>query len=93
MSILFAFTGIIFALFIAFLFSYNRKAIDFKKPLVMLIVQIVIVLFMMNTNIGLTILTGLGSFFEELINNSKSGNDFVVGGLLHHGASTFFITV
>src|SRR5699024_9479147 len=76
-----------------FLFSYKRKAIDFKKPLVMLIVQIFIVLFMMNTNIGLTILTGLGSFFEELINISKAGIDFVFGGLQNKGASTFFITV
>src|SRR5699024_10085676 len=93
MSILFVFTGIIFALFIAFLFSYNRKTIDFNNQLVILIVQIVIVLFMMNTNIGLTILTGLGSFFEELINISKAGIDFVFGGLQNKGASTFFITV
>src|SRR5699024_10300817 len=93
MSILFAYTGIIFALFIAFLFSYNRKSIDFKKPLVVLIVQIVIVVFMMNTNIRLTILTGLGSLFEELLNIRKAGIDFVFGGLQNKGASTFFITV
>lgn len=65
MSIIFAITGILFALFVAFLFSYNRKAIDFKKPVIMLIVQIVIVLFMMNTTIGLTILTTLGSFLKN----------------------------
>lgn len=93
MSIIFAITGIFFALFIAFLFSYNRKAIDFKKPLIMLIVQIIIVVFMMNTTIGLTILTTLGSFFEELINISKAGIEFVFGGLQNKGASTFFFTV
>lgn len=93
MSIIFAITGIFFALFIAFLFSYNRKAIDFKKPVIMLIVQIIIVVFMMNTTIGLTILTTLGSFFEELINISKAGIEFVFGGLQNKGASTFFITV
>ena len=30
MSILFTITGILFALLIAFLFSFNKKAIDFK---------------------------------------------------------------
>lgn len=31
MNILFAITGIAFALFVAFLFSFDRKNIDFKK--------------------------------------------------------------
>ncbi|MDT4004189.1 Na+ dependent nucleoside transporter N-terminal domain-containing protein, partial [Staphylococcus aureus] len=56
MNILFAITGIAFALFVAFLFSFDRKNIDFKKTLIMLFIQVLIVLFMMNTTIGLTIL-------------------------------------
>ncbi|PHK49951.1 NupC/NupG family nucleoside CNT transporter [Staphylococcus edaphicus] len=93
MSILFGFTGIIFALFIAFLFSFNRKDINIKKPLIMLIIQIIIVLFMMNTTIGLTILTGLGAFFEKLINISHAGIDFVFGDIENKGGSTFFLNV
>ncbi|MDG0843872.1 NupC/NupG family nucleoside CNT transporter [Staphylococcus equorum] len=93
MSILFTFTGVLFALFIAFLFSFNRKAIDFKKPAIMLSIQIVIVLFMMNTTIGLTILTTLGSFFEGLINISNSGINFVFGDLQNKNGSTFFLNV
>lgn len=93
MSILFAFLGVSFALIIAFLFSFDRKAIDFKKPLIMLIIQVVLVLFMMNTTIGLYILTGLGSFFEGLINISKAGIEFVFGDLQNKGGSTFFLNV
>jgi nucleoside permease NupC len=36
MNILFAITGIAFALFVAFLFSFDRKNIDFKKTLIMI---------------------------------------------------------
>ncbi|MDP8010473.1 Na+ dependent nucleoside transporter N-terminal domain-containing protein, partial [Staphylococcus aureus] len=49
MNILFAITGIAFALFVAFLFSFDRKNIDFKKTLIMIFIQVLIVLFMMNT--------------------------------------------
>ncbi|RIO66120.1 NupC/NupG family nucleoside CNT transporter, partial [Mammaliicoccus sciuri] len=93
MSILFSITGILFALILSFIFSYDRKAINFKKPLTMLVIQVIIVLFMMHTTIGLTTLTTLGSFFESLLDISKAGIDFVFGGLQNKGASTFFITV
>ncbi len=44
MNILFAITGIAFALFVAFLFSFDRKKIDFKKTLIMIFIQVLIVL-------------------------------------------------
>lgn len=93
MSILFTFTGILFALLIAFLFSFNRKSINFKKPAIMLAIQIIIVLFMMNTTIGLNILTTLGAFFEGLINISNAGINFVFGDLQNKDGSTFFLNV
>ena len=93
MSILFTFTGILFALLIAFLFSFNRKGINFKKPAIMLAIQIIIVLFMMNTTIGLNILTTLGAFFEGLINISNAGINFVFGDLQNKDGSTFFLNV
>lgn len=50
MNILFAITGIAFALFVAFLFSFDRKKIDFKKTLIMIFIQVLIVLFMNEHN-------------------------------------------
>ena len=47
----------------------------------MIFVQVLIVLFMMNTTIGLTILTALGSFLEGLINISKSRHKFCFGDI------------
>ena len=64
MSIIFAITGIFFALFIAFYLAITERRL-ISKPVIMLIVQIIIVVFMMNTSIGLTILTTLGSFLKH----------------------------
>ncbi|EGQ0294612.1 NupC/NupG family nucleoside CNT transporter [Staphylococcus pseudintermedius] len=93
MSILFTMTGVLFALTIAYLFSFDRKHIDFKKPAMMLGVQVLLVFFMMHTTIGLTLLTTLGHFFEGLIDVSKAGIHFVFGDLENKGGFTFFLNV
>ncbi|UXU62124.1 NupC/NupG family nucleoside CNT transporter [Staphylococcus agnetis] len=93
MSILFTMTGVVFALFIAYIVSFDRKHIDFKKTLIMLVIQVLLILFMMNTSIGLNTLTALGKFFEGLMNISKAGIDFVFGDLENKGGFTFFMHV
>lgn len=93
MSIFFAFLGIVFALLVAYTFSFNRKAIDFKKPIIMIVIQIVLVLFMMHTSIGLNLLTAMSSFFEGLMNISKEGIEFVFGDLQNKNGYNFFLNV
>ena len=53
MKFLFLLTGILLVFIIAFLFSNDRKKIKYKRILIMLAVQIILVYFMMNTSIGL----------------------------------------
>lgn len=93
MSILFAALGILFALTISFIFSFNRKAIQYKKTIMMLAIQVLIVLFMMNTSIGLNILKVLGDFFEGLMNISNAGIQFVFGDVQNKNGHTFFLNV
>ena len=93
MSIIFTFLGIIFALLVAYIFSFNRKAIDIKKPMIMIVIQIVLVLFMMNTSIGLNLLTAMSTFFEGLMNISKEGIEFVFGDLQNKNGYNFFLNV
>ncbi len=93
MSIIFTFLGIIFALLVAYIFSFNRKAIDIKKPIIMIAIQIVLVLFMMNTSIGLNLLTAMSTFFEGLMNISKEGIEFVFGDLQNKNGYNFFLNV
>ncbi|TKW60344.1 MAG: NupC/NupG family nucleoside CNT transporter, partial [Gemella sp.] len=93
MSIIFTFLGIVFALLVAYIFSFNRKAIDIKKPIIMIAIQIVLVLFMMNTSIGLNLLTAMSTFFEGLMNISKEGIEFVFGDLQNKNGYNFFLNV
>ncbi|QCJ44531.1 NupC/NupG family nucleoside CNT transporter [Bacillus sp. S3] len=90
MNIVFLITGILFAGVIAFLFSNDRTKIKYKRIFIMLAVQIVLVYFMMNTSIGLIAITKVGVFFENLMKIADEGIQFVFGGMVNKGATTFF---
>ncbi|PJN91933.1 Na+ dependent nucleoside transporter N-terminal domain-containing protein, partial [Bacillus sp. mrc49] len=90
MDFIFLLTGILFVFIIAFLFSNNRKKIKYKRILIMLAVQILLVYTMMNTSIGLIAITSVGQFFEKLMAVADSGIQFVFGGMVNKGATTFF---
>lgn len=56
----------------------------------MLAVQILLVYTMMNTNVGLIAITKVGLFFEKLLAIADTGVQFVFGGMVNEGATTFF---
>lgn len=89
MKFIFLLTGILLAFMIAFLFSNDRKKIKYKRILIMLAVQIFLVYFMMNTNIGLVAVTNVGLFFEKLLEIADTGIQFVFGGLVNEGEMPF----
>ncbi|MFF2856087.1 NupC/NupG family nucleoside CNT transporter [Peribacillus sp. NPDC058002] len=90
MNFIFLITGILFVFVVAFLVSNNRKQIQYKRILIMIAVQIILVYFMMNTSIGLIGITKVGVFFEKLMAIADSGIQFVFGGMVNEGAITFF---
>jgi nucleoside transport protein len=90
MNFIFLITGILLVFIVAFLVSNNRKQIQYKRILIMLAVQIILVYFMMNTSIGLIAITKVGVFFERLMAIADSGIQFVFGGMVNEGAITFF---
>jgi nucleoside transport protein len=89
MKFIFLLTGILFVFMIAFLFSNNRKEIKYKRILIMLAVQIILVYFMMNTSIGLIVITAIGQFFEKLLEIADTGIQFVFGGIVNKGEMPF----
>ncbi|WP_172370083.1 NupC/NupG family nucleoside CNT transporter [Sporosarcina jiandibaonis] len=89
MKFVFLLTGILLVFMIAFLFSNNRKEIKYKRILIMLAVQIILVYFMMNTSIGLNVITSIGKFFEKLLEIADAGIQFVLGGLVNEGEMSF----
>ena len=90
MNFIFLLTGVLFVFGVAFLVSNDRKKIKYKRILIMLAVQILLVYTMMNTNIGLIVITKVGVFFEKLLAIADTGVQFVFGGMVNEGAMTFF---
>ena len=91
MNFIFLITGILLVFFIAFLVSNDRKKIKYKRILIMLAVQIILVYFMMNTSIGLIAITRVGKFFEKLLAIADTGIQFVFGGMVNEGANIVFL--
>ncbi|MED4206976.1 NupC/NupG family nucleoside CNT transporter [Neobacillus mesonae] len=93
MNFIFLITGILFVFGIGLLVSNNRKQIKYKRILIMLAIQIILVYFMMNTSIGLIAITEVGVFFEKLMKLADSGIQFVFGGMVNKGKFSFFLGV
>ncbi|MGG0333400.1 NupC/NupG family nucleoside CNT transporter [Priestia aryabhattai] len=89
MSILMGIIGIVIILAIAFLMSNDRKIINYKGIAVMLVIQLAISAFMMNTSIGRKVLDFITSVFTKILSFGNDGISFVFGDLA--GKGIFFI--
>ena len=77
------FLGVIFILGISYLFSNNRKAINYILVLKGLLLQVAIAFFILKTHVGLRIFQKIGIFITHIIEkSSRSGADFVFGVLV-----------
>ncbi|MCP3773425.1 NupC/NupG family nucleoside CNT transporter [Paenibacillus sp. MZ04-78.2] len=93
MKFLFVVTGLLLVFAVGYLFSNNRKGIRSRPILAMLVTQIVLSFIILNTKIGLELITFVSQLFNKLMEFGVGGVNFVFGGLENQGASTFFINV
>jgi CNT family concentrative nucleoside transporter len=73
--------GIIIILGLAFLWSNNRKAINYRLVITGLILQLVLAIFILKVPIGQEIFYWLGKAINKLLDFSKEGALFVFGDL------------
>jgi CNT family concentrative nucleoside transporter len=73
--------GIIIILGLAFLWSNNRKKINYRLVITGLILQIVLAIFILKVPIGQEIFFWLGKAINKLLDFSKAGGLFVFGDL------------
>lgn len=73
--------GVILILGIAFLFSNNRKAINYRTVGVGLGLQFLLALFILKTSLGKEIFSTLGAWVTRIIDFSNDGAMFVFGPL------------
>jgi CNT family concentrative nucleoside transporter len=73
--------GIIIILGLAFLWSNNRKAINYRLVITGLVLQILLAIFILKVPIGQEIFYWLGKAINKLLDFSKEGALFVFGDL------------
>ena len=81
MHVLFGILGIISMLFIAFLMSNNRKAINYKTIIVGLLLQFFLAVFILKFEPGKLIFEYIGKFVEKILDFATEGSNFVFGPL------------
>src|SRR4030042_1332566 len=73
--------GILVILGLAFLWSNNRKAINYRLVITGLILQIVLAVFILKIPVGQDIFAWLGKAINKLLDFSQEGGLFVFGDL------------
>ena len=74
--------GMISLLFIAFLFSSNKKAIDWKKVAIGLSLQLVIAIGVLKISFIQKGFELIGGLFIEILNYTRAGSKFLFEGLV-----------
>ena len=92
MKILIFILGLIVTFLLAFLISSNRKEIKYKPIAILLVIQLVLSYFLLNTSIGFILVKGIADAFGILLKYSESGINFVFGGLANKGEAPFFLS-
>ncbi|CAI8875574.1 MULTISPECIES: NupC/NupG family nucleoside CNT transporter [Bacillus] len=84
--------GLLVVFILGFLISADRKKIKYKPIVVMLVIQLVLSYFLLNTQVGYILVKGISDGFGALLTYAESGIVFVFGGLVNKGEISFFLT-
>jgi concentrative nucleoside transporter, CNT family len=75
--------GIVLILGVAFLMSNNRKAINYRTVGVGLLLQVLLAVFILKTEVGQNIFQWLGDSINTLLGQADKGAQFVFGSLVN----------
>lgn len=75
--------GVALIIGLAFLFSNNRKAINYRLVLSGLGLQLTLALFILKTSLGQNLFGWIGNAIKRLLDMADKGGEFVFGGLIH----------
>lgn len=79
-EIFFGLFGLSCLLSIAWLFSNNKRAVDWKLVATGVVLQIIFAAFVLRTDSGSALFEGLGKLFVTLINFTTEGSKMILGG-------------
>ncbi|GAB2926907.1 NupC/NupG family nucleoside CNT transporter [Hafnia psychrotolerans] len=78
---------------LALLASRDRKSIRLRFIVQLLVIEILLAYFFLNSSIGLGFVKGFSDMFEKLLGFAAEGTGFVFGGMSDKGLAFFFLKV
>lgn len=78
---------------LALLVSSDRKNIRVRFVIQLLVIEVLLAWFFLNSEIGLGFVQGFSDFFEKLLKFAAEGTNFVFGGMSEKGLAFFFLNV
>ncbi|MCG7345947.1 NupC/NupG family nucleoside CNT transporter [Sporosarcina sp. ACRSL] len=93
MKFLIFIAALLVILFLAYIVSNGKKKIKIRPILTMIVLQLIFAFVLLNTEAGLFVIKGVTYVFDKLLAYAAEGINFVFGGMVNEGASTFFLNV
>jgi len=78
---------------LALLVSRDRKSIRLRFIVQLLVIEVLLAYFFLNSSIGLGFVKGFSDMFEKLLGFAAEGTGFVFGGMSDKGLAFFFLKV
>ncbi|NMM65166.1 NupC/NupG family nucleoside CNT transporter [Clostridium sp. P21] len=85
--------GLIVVIGLAWVASNDKKNVKIRPIITMVVLQFILGFILLNTGVGNFLVGGISNGFQALLKCAAEGVDFVFGGLMNPGKSTFFINV
>ena len=93
MSVILGILAIALLIGVSYLFSNDKKNINFKAVAIMIGFQLVLTFLLLGTTVGLKVVDAVAGAFNKLLSYSQEGIEFVIGGWIPEGGSPFFVNV
>lgn len=78
---------------LALLVSHDRKSIRLRFVVQLLVIEVLLAYFFLNSTVGLGFVTSFSSMFERLLGFAAEGTGFVFGNMNKQGLAFFWINV
>lgn len=78
---------------LALLVSSDRKNIRVRFVIQLLVIEVLLAWFFLNSSVGLGFVQGFSELFEKLLKYAAEGTNFVFGGMSDKGLAFFFLNV
>ena len=85
--------AIVVVAILALLVSHDRQKIRIRYVVQLLVIEVLLAWFFLNSDIGLGFVKGFSEMFEKLLGFANEGTNFVFGSMNDKGLAFFFLKV